>query len=156
MTEVTTREEKKAENERRLKVYNRIVADANLAKLVLTKVDYQVNHDVAATIDREPALNFKGELEEFDHNKEIGAIMAGVKWTADIRCGRKKYVHFVAKYVVIYDGFSTDETALLERFADNVARPATYSYFRALFANLDWASDIRATPLPVVKFFPKI
>lgn len=155
MTAQATKEEKAAENERRLKVYNRIVADAQLAKLVLTKVDYQVNHDVARN-GREPALNYRGDLIEFDHNKEIGAIMAGVKWTADIRCGRKKYVHFVAQYVVIYEGFTTDETDLLERFADNVARPATYSYFRALFANLDWASDTRTTPLPVVKFFPKI
>jgi len=150
-----TKEDKKVENDRRLKVYNRIVADANLAKLVLTKVDYQVHHDVANS-GREPTLNYKGELVEFDHNKEIGAIMAGVKWTADVRCGRKKAVHFVANYVVIYEGFTTEETELLERFADNVARPATYSYFRALFANLDWASDLRTTPLPVVKFFPKI
>lgn len=155
MSTPPTRAEKLAENERRLKAYNKIVAEANLAKLVLTKVDYQVNHAVANN-GKEPTLNYGGSLFEFDHNKDIGAIMAGVKWTADIRCGRKKAVHFVAHYTVIYDGFTVEETELLERFADNVARPATYSYFRALFANLDWASDLRTNPLPVVKFFPKI
>lgn len=155
MTTPTTKEERRAENERRLNLYNKIVTEANLAKLILTKVDYQVNHSVMAS-DKEPSLKYHGSLVEFDHDKDAGAIIAGIKWTADIRCGRKKALHFVANYVVIYDGFSTDDAGILERFADNVARPASYSYFRSLFATLDWASDLRTKPLPVVKFFPRI
>jgi hypothetical protein len=48
-------------------------------------------------------------------------------------------------------GFSED---IIKMFIDHVGKTATYAYFRALFAQLDWSANLRSPPLPVLSFLP--
>jgi hypothetical protein len=135
--------------------YNQIVREAQLAVLLLSKVDFKVNRSVAAE-EGASKLSYAGRLVEIAHMREQGACGAGVEWLVEIKKGRKQLARCTARYDIIYDGFDSYDDEIVAVFVENVAQPATYTYFRALFANLDWSAELHTPPLPVIKFYPKI
>lgn len=145
----------KERNEARLQLYNQVVTDARLRKLMLSDLTFKVNRELDVSSSK-PTMQFEGILAAFSFDAEAKAIAATIEWIATQKQGRKVYSKCAAQYHIIYDGFTVEDEDILERFAFNVGRPATYTYFRALFASLDWAAELRNPPLPVVKFFPKI
>ena len=40
---------------------------------------------------------------------------------------------------------------VVELFLEHVGRVATYAYFRALYANLDWSATLNSQPRPVLQ-----
>lgn len=135
--------------------YNRAVREARLVKIVLSAVKFGVKRSVPFSEASVRKLSYGGEVVEFAVVKK-NALGASIKWSVNIKSGRKQVATCMATYNIVYDNFSSldDETARL--FAENVAQPATYAYFRALYANLDWSAELRSPPLPVIKFHPKI
>ncbi|MEE8630222.1 MULTISPECIES: hypothetical protein [Methylobacterium] len=145
--------------EERRRKYNKAVRQANLVNILLSRVDFKVNRDVRPPVrgaENSSPPSYGGKLAKFTYFEEEKACFATVVWTVEIKSERRTYAKCVAQYDVIYNGFTEVDNSIIELFAENVARPATYSYFRALFANLDWSSDLRLPPLPVVKFHPKV
>ncbi|MCY1642112.1 hypothetical protein [Methylorubrum sp. SL192] len=145
--------------EERRRKYNRAVRQANLVTILLSKIDFKVNRDVKRPAKGEgnsSVPSYGGKLVKFQYNDEAKAFIASVAWTVEIKVGRQTYAKCLAHYDVIYNGFSDVDEEIVELFAENVARPATYTYFRALFASLDWSSELRLPPLPVIKFHPKV
>lgn len=145
----------KQKNEARLKLYNEVVDQANLRKLLLSDVSFKINREMDVSSEK-PRKAIDGRMVSFSKDPESNAIAATIEWSITMKVGRKLYAKCIAVYHVIYDGFSIEDEEILELFAFNVGRPATYTYFRSLFATLDWAAELRLPPLPVMKFFPKV
>lgn len=145
--------------EERRRKYNRAVRQANLVTILLSKIDFKVNREIKRPVksdERKSTPSYGGKLVKFQFNEEAKAFIASVAWTVELKVGRQTYSKCVAHYDVIYNGFSDIDEEIVELFAENVARPATYTYFRALFASLDWSAELRLPPLPVIKFHPKV
>lgn len=153
--EKTAAQEAKLKNDARLKLYNKVVDEAKLRKLLLSELTFKVNREIDTNAVK-PKMGFSGRMVEFSSDLESGTIAATIEWSVLLKSGRRTFAKCAARYHVIYDGFTIRDEEILERFAFNVGRPATYTYFRTLFASLDWASELRNPPLPVVKFFPKV
>jgi len=142
--------------EERRRHYNRAVREARLVTILLSSFSFNVDRELEQPPMSEWKPSFDGELEMFDFNRATKTLASRVSWNVEIKIKRKKYVKCEAQYDVVYDGFSdlSDEIAVL--ISENLARPATYAYFRALFASVDWAANIGVPPLPIIKFHPKV
>jgi hypothetical protein len=69
---------------------------------------------------------------------------------------KKNVVKCVASYLILYDGIMGCSEETVKVFIDNVAKTATYAYFRGLYAHLDWSANLGSAPLPIVQFQPKV
>lgn len=143
--------------QRRIK-YNQAVRKARLVTLLLSSVNFSVNREVLDPDDADADVKpiYGGRVKQVAFDPKDGNLLCTVEWTVDFRYKRKRFVKCAADYEIAYGGLVGFEepTALL--LAENVARPASYAYFRALFANLDWSAELRSPPLPVIMFQPKI
>jgi|HigsolmetaAR203D_1030402.scaffolds.fasta_scaffold14164_1 hypothetical protein len=141
--------------EERRTLYNKTVREAVLRKLLLESVNFNV--DRARLMDaKERSLRLDGQVSKFDIIESSSICVVGVKWRAEIKDGRKVVARCVADYTVVYSGFTEINREVMLIFADNIARSATFAYFRALFSSLDWAAELRLPPLPMFKAFPKV
>jgi len=141
--------------EERRNRYNRAVRQSRLVAILLSDLKFNIDREKQAAADRlQP--RYSGALVNFAYDDETGVCAAGVQWTVDVLSGRKKVARCKATYDVIYDGLDNFEEEVIRIFADNTAQATSYSYFRSLFATLDWASELRLPPLPAIKFVPKV
>lgn len=136
--------------------YNRAVREARLVTILLSSLKFDVVRNAGRPKDEDLKPSYAGQVVNSSLDSDLGALAVTVRWTVNIKAGRRKFSSCAAEYDVIYDKFSSldDEIALI--FAENVAQPATYAYFRGLYASLDWSAGLRSPPLPVIKFHPKI
>jgi len=136
--------------------YNRLVRQARLLSIVLDKLDFKAD-PAALTTDKaalKRALNSNVHLVSYD--KESGRCIARIQWNIRMRIKRKIVVKCAASYLIFYSSIKdgTDETVAI--FIENVAKVATYSYFRALYAHLDWSAELGSAPLPILRAEPKV
>jgi hypothetical protein len=142
--------------EKRRAAYNRAVREARLLTLVLSELNYKVNRQNQPEEPSEAKFSYAGRVSEFSLSVENNAIFTQIEWTVEIKVKSKRFAKCVARYDLIYDNFSTVDEDIAMVFAQSVAQPASYAYFRSLFATLDWSAEIRSPPLPVIKFYPRI
>lgn len=140
--------------EERRNLYNRVVREARLVQILLTKVNFQVDRNLFGLENAK--LVYGGKTSYFKYDQESSSCSIGINWSVKMQSGKRSAVKCTANYDIIYDGFTVNNEEVLQIFADNVARAATYSYFRSLYASLDWAAELRSPPLPVLKLFPKV
>lgn len=135
-----------------IRQYNRATRLAKLSSIVLEKVDFRVLPAAlradASTLKRE--LNVETELLEYASSS--GNCIATISWTIVLRHKRKKVASCKASYVVFYYGLGGFSEEIIQMFIDHVGKTATYAYFRALYAQLDWSANLGSPPLPVVSF----
>lgn len=143
------------ERQERRRLYNETVRKANLVNIYLSKVNFEVNRERAAKMST-PDLSYGSEIERFLYNSEKGACLISVKWKVNIKSAGKHVAKCIAVYEVAYDNLPHSSEDVLRIFADNIAVSNTYSYFRSLFATMDWGANLRSPPLPVLKLFPKV
>jgi hypothetical protein len=141
-------------NEERRNIYNRTVRQAELKAIMLSNLSFKVNRSVLSDA-RPKAFYGTGDIVGFSFDKDRRACAARVLWKVELKVERKQFVKCAAQYDAIYNGFECGPD-IARLFIENVARSATYSYFRALYASLDWGADIGSPPLPVIKFQPKV
>jgi hypothetical protein len=143
--------------QRRIK-YNQAVRKARLVTLLLSSVNFNVNREVLDPDDEDADVKpiYGGRVKEVAFNATEGNLLCTVEWTVDFKYKRKRLVKCAAEYEVAYGGLVGFEESTVMLLAENVARPASYAYFRALFANLDWSAELRSPPLPMITFQPKI
>jgi hypothetical protein len=142
--------------EEKRRQYNRAVREARLVTILLSSFSFKVDRAMMQPPMSDWKPSFDGELEMFDFDKATNTLASRVLWNVEIKIKRKNYVKCAAQYDVVYDGFSSLNNEIARLIAENLARPATYAYFRALFASVDWAADIGVPPLPIMKFHPKV
>ncbi|MGY4399376.1 hypothetical protein [Bradyrhizobium sp. USDA 3315] len=153
-SEVTSPEEAQ---QRRIK-YNQAVRKARLVTLTLRSVNFTVNREIldADDDDADVKPTYGGRVKQVAFDTKEGNLLCTVEWTVDFKYKRKRFVKCAADYDVAYGNLMDFDESTAVLLAENVARPASYAYFRALFANLDWSAELRSPPLPVIMFQPKI
>jgi hypothetical protein len=85
-----------------------------------------------------------------------GICVANVIWDVTIKYKNKTVVKCSASYIVSYDGIKDASDEVIGLFLEHVGKVATYAYFRALYAHLDWSANLNSQPLPVLQLQPKI
>lgn len=136
--------------------YNRAVREARLVTINLVDVNFSVSPQAYGGNDTDPRRGFGSEIKDFQYDTDEHYVFACIRWNLDLKVGNKKVVKCHADYNVIYDGFSIDDTETVRRFIKFVATPATYAYFRAFYAQLDWSAGLNSPPLPVLKIMPDV
>ncbi len=136
--------------------YNRVVRIARLLSLLLSSVDFNVNRELLRTEQGAKKLGFKGDISSFSYDADEGYCVIGCSWTVELKAGRRKIGKCVATYEVIFDEIKGFDHDVIKIFAEHMGKSSTYSYFRSLFASLDWASDLNTPPLPIFKSFPNV
>ena len=140
----------------RRRMYNRAVREARLVTILLSGTTFKVTRENTPSEEDEIVPSYKGVLKEVSYQKEFGACLIQIEWQVQVKVHRKQFVKCTATYDIIYDGFKEASEEIVSLLAENVAKPASYAYFRALYANLDWSADLRFPPLPIIKFQPKV
>lgn len=138
--------------------YNRAVRTADLSAILLRDVKFKVDKALAPNRDRPTKMTGQcnGSMIGLAVDEETGALTASIEWGVELKAGKKRVASCKAVYDVVYNGFSEVDDKIVGLFAENVARPACYAYFRSLYASMDWAAELRFPPLPVVRFNPKV
>ncbi len=142
--------------ELRRQTYNKAVREAHLVTILLSSLKFDVSRDALGS-DENCKLRYAHDLADVEISSRDGsfALIVRVNWRVELKQGRKRIVQCSALYDIVYDEFSELDEDIGNLLAENLAQPATYAYFRALFANLDWSAGLQTPPLPVIKFFPK-
>jgi len=142
--------------EERRAQYNRVVREANLVTIDLKDVVFSVDPLAQTGAEDGRKRVFSSEVRDFSFDLEHKFAFACLRWSLDIKFNNKKVVKCRVDYNVLYDGFTCENEEIVKLFIENVAAPATYAYFRALYAQLDWSAGLNSPPLPVVKFMAKV
>jgi hypothetical protein len=141
----------------RLDAYNRTVNAAELLTISLRSVDFKVDRNTPVPDEASHKFGFGGKVVEFAREENLGACFVAIEWSVSIKNGKKTYASCKAYYDAVYDELPSDvDDEIIKVFAENFVKPATYAYFRALFANLDWAAQLGTPPLPILKFMPNL
>lgn len=69
---------------------------------------------------------------------------------------KKVIVSCVSSYLISYEGMKSFSDEVIGIFADTNAKSVSYSYFRALYAHLDWSANLGSIPLPIVQLQAKV
>jgi hypothetical protein len=136
--------------------YNRLVRTTRLRTIITEKVDFKVAPEALggnkAALKRD--LNVKTEL--LASGIEDGICVGQIVWTVQMKLQRKAVVKCTASYLITYEGIENCSEETVTIFVENVGKVATYAYFRALYAHLDWSANLGSQPLPIVQFQPKL
>lgn len=138
----------------RIRQYNKAARLAKLTSILLEKLDFKTSpealHVDASNLKRE--LNVETEILGYDSAE--GDCVATIAWTITLRHKRKKVASCKVTYVVVYREIKDFSDDIIKMFIDHVGKTATYAYFRALYAHLDWSANLGSPPLPVMSFLP--
>jgi hypothetical protein len=138
----------------KVKQYNRVVRLAKLNAILLEKLDFKIVPDIYSTNKEDLARELTANTE-INYDADTGECVASINWIIIITHKKKKLVKCEANYVVIYGGLSKCTAEAVKMFIEHIGKTATYAYFRALYAHLDWSADLGSSPLPVVQFQPR-
>ncbi|WP_125901158.1 hypothetical protein [Methylobacterium indicum] len=143
--------------ERRIK-YNKAVRLARLSTIVLSELSFKVDRtvDIGSSTKDDTSASYSGKAGEFDFDPDTGDLSIRISWILKIKIKKKTIMSCSASYDVLYNGLEGVDQDIAVLFAENVARPATYAYFRALYASLDWSAGMASPPLPIISFHPKV
>lgn len=136
--------------------YNRLVRSTRLANLVLEKVDFKISPEALGIKTALLSRNIGAVTKVMAYGHDDGTCMANVIWEVVLKYKAKQVVKCNASYIVSYEGVKDCSDEVVELFLEHVGKVATYAYFRALYANLDWAATLNSQPLPVLQLQPKI
>lgn len=136
------------------KLYNQVVACAELSNIQLIHINFDVQpRYFLEEPDDEDEANLGYEISVDETHYEPSEGMAACMMSFDVSAGDSQgaALQCKAKYAVSYRmGEVCDEQAV-ETFLRRVGVFACYPYFRGLFAQIDWAANTHLPPLPIHK-----
>jgi hypothetical protein len=157
VAEEEARKKSEAVQKRRMD-YNRLVRTARLENLILEKIDFKISPEALGIKESLLSRTLAPSVKVMSYGHEDSTCVANIIWDVTIRYKLKTVVKCRASYIVSYSGEhvkdSSEEVAGL--FLEHVGKVATYAYFRALYAQLDWAANLNSQPLPVLQLQPKV
>ena len=136
--------------------YNRLVRQARLANLLLEKVDFKMIPEVLGIKESLLTRNISPTAKILSSGVEDGTCVANVVWEVTFKYKSKNLMKCTASYIISYDGIKDCTEETVSTFIENVGKTATYAYFRALYAHLDWSATLGSQPLPVLQLQPKL
>lgn len=136
--------------------YNRLVRTARLNNLFLEKVDFKILPDALGIKQSLLTRNLSPTTKVMSHGLSDGTCVANVLWEVTFKYKTKNVVKCTASYIVSYDGVKDCSEETVAVFLENVGKVATYAYFRALYAHLDWSANLGSQPLPMLQLQPKV
>jgi hypothetical protein len=136
--------------------YNRLVRTTRLANLVLEKVDFKISPEALGIKEALLTRNLAPTTKVMSYGTDDGTCVANVLWEVTIKYKNKIVVRCNASYIISYDGIKDCSNEVVGLFLEHVGKVATYAYFRALYAQLDWSATLNSQPLPVLQLQPKI
>jgi hypothetical protein len=138
----------------KIRQYNKAARLAKLSSILLEKVDFRISPDALRADESDLKRELNVETEIIDYSPADGNCAANINWSITVREKRKKVASCKASYVVLYHDIKDFSQDVIQLFIDHVGKTATYAYFRALYAHLDWSANLRSPPLPVMSFNP--
>lgn len=136
--------------------YNRLVRTARLAGLLLEKVDFKMSPDALGIKASLLTRSISPTTTVLSSGIEDGMCVANVMWEVIFKYKAKTLMKCKASYIISYEGIENVSDETVDVFVDNVGKTATYAYFRALYAHLDWSANLGSQPLPVLQLQPKL
>jgi len=136
--------------------YNRLVREARLANLVLEGLNFKINAEALGVNKALLNRTIAPKTKVMSPGTADGTCVANIVWEVTFRFKRRTVMKCMASYIISYEGIKdcSEETATI--FVENVGKVATYAYFRALFAQLDWSATLGFEPLPILQLQPKL
>jgi len=135
-----------------IRQYNKASRRARLSSIVLEKVDFHILPDALRISRAELRRELSVETDLFHFDSDDGDCIASIGWAIILSDKQKEVASCKADYLVFYHdlkGFSED---IIKLFIECAGKAATYAYFRALYAQLDWSASLGSPPLPVMSF----
>jgi hypothetical protein len=142
--------------EKRRADYNRLVRTARLASLLLEKVDFKIHSEALGVNKALLSRTITPSTKVLESGAADGTCVANVSWEVVFKYKRHVAVKCTASYLISYEGMRDCADETIEVFVENVGKTATYAYFRALYAHLDWSASLGSPPLPVIQLQPKL
>lgn len=136
--------------------YNRLVRTAKLNNLLLEKLDFKIQPDVLGIKQSLLTRSLSPATKVMSSGLADGTCVANVIWEVTFKYKNKNVVRCSASYIISYDGIKDCSEETVGIFVDHVGKVATYAYFRALYAHLDWSASLGSQPLPVLQLQPKL
>jgi hypothetical protein len=136
--------------------YNRLVRQARLASLLLEKVEFKIQPEALGIKESLLVRNLSPTTRVLSSGIEDGTCVASVVWEVTFKFKTKNVVRCSASYVIRYDGIADCSEEAVSVFIEHVGKTATYAYFRALYAHLDWSANLGSQPLPVLQLRPNL
>lgn len=136
--------------------YNKLARTAQLGNIFLVGVKYDVKPEIFSFDPAELHRIFNHKILNLSSISDDGVCVAQLQWVATVKIGKKNVVRCVADYVLTYSNIHDVDHDILRVYIDAVAAATSYSYFRGLYAQLDWGSGVGSPPLPTMQFFPKV
>jgi hypothetical protein len=136
--------------------YNRLVRTAKLTSILLEKIDFDARTE---SVGISKSL-LKRELNAYStvlsSGVTDGACIANVQWRVKYTYQKRIIVKCSASYIVSFEGMKDFSDEVVGIFVKTNAKGMTYSYFRALYAHLDWSANLGSAPLPIVQLQAKV
>jgi hypothetical protein len=136
--------------------YNRLVRTVRLVSILLDKIECKVSPEAFGINKALLTRDLLAKQRTLVNGATDGTCIANIVWTTSLKYKKKSVAKCMASYIITYDGMKGCNEESIETFIENVAKTATYAYFRALYAHLDWSANLGSAPLPVLQFQPKI
>lgn len=140
--------------QQRMGEYNKLARTARLLALILEKVDFKIYPEALGADKSELIRHFSPKTEIMSVGLDDGTCVANITWRVTFKLKKKVVVRCAASYIISYAGVRDCSADGVTIFLESVGKIATYSYFRALYAQLDWSANLGSEPLPVIQFLP--
>lgn len=134
--------------------YNKLAKQARLLAIILEKLDFKIFPEALSADKSELTRQFSPKTEIMSAGLDDGTCMANVTWQVTFKKKKKVVVRCAASYIISYGNVKECSAEGVTIFLENVGKIATYSYFRALYSQLDWGANLGSEPLPVIQFLP--
>lgn len=138
----------------KIRQYNKATRLAKLSSILLEKVDFQTSPEALRADQSDLKRELNVETQILDYDAPAGSCVAMISWSITLRHKRKRVASCKANYIVVYYEVKDFAEDIIKMFIDHVGKTATYAYFRALYAHLDWWANLGSPPLPVMSFLP--
>lgn len=136
--------------------YNKLVRQARLVSLLLEKIDFKISPESVGINKALLTRDLGAKTTVLANGIEDGTCVASIGWSINFRIKKRSIAKCSATYLITYEGMAGCTLDAVTLFIGNVAKTATYAYFRALYAHLDWSANLGSPPLPVMQFQPKV
>lgn len=136
--------------------YNRLVREARLANLLLEELNFKIHAEALGVNKALLNRTLTPKTKIMSSGISDGTCVANIVWEVIFRFKRRPVMKCTASYIISYEGVKDCSEETVAIFVEHVGKVATYAYFRALYAQLDWSASMGFEPLPILQLQPKI
>ena len=136
--------------------YNRLVRTAKLISILLEKIDFGARTESVGISKSLLRRELNANATVLSSGVADNTCIANIQWSVKYTYQKRVVVKCVASYIVSFEGMKDFSDEVVRIFVDTNAKAVTYSYFRALYAHLDWSANLGSAPLPIVQLQAKV